>query len=102
MAANTDQPAVRDATPHLRRVIGTWDLTWLCVVAITNMNLVVEKMVHRREIGGMAFNALEADLPVLPPITRRVMFGFKDVGVLAEQMPPLPETHPHVENGLRL
>jgi amino acid transporter len=39
MAANTTQPAVH-TTPHLRRVLGTWDLTWLCVVAITNMNLV--------------------------------------------------------------
>jgi len=38
MAANTAQPAVH--APHLRRVLGTWDLTWLCVVAITNMNLV--------------------------------------------------------------
>src|SRR5258708_6944247 len=39
MATNTAQPAVQE-TPHLRRVLGTWDLTWLCVVAITNMNLV--------------------------------------------------------------
>src|SRR5579864_6730741 len=39
MATNTAQPAVQ-AAPHLRRVLGTWDLTWLCVVAITNMNLV--------------------------------------------------------------
>jgi amino acid transporter len=27
-------------TPQLRRVLGTWDLTWLCVVAITNLNVV--------------------------------------------------------------
>jgi amino acid transporter len=40
MAANTAQPAVNQSAPHLRRVLGTWDLTWLCVVAITNMNLV--------------------------------------------------------------
>lgn len=40
MAANTAQPAVHQSSPHLRRVLGTWDLTWLCVVAITNMNLV--------------------------------------------------------------
>ena len=39
MATNTAQPALQEA-PHLRRVLGTWDLTWLCVVAITNMNLV--------------------------------------------------------------
>ena len=40
MATNTAQGAVHDSAPHLRRVLGTWDLTWLCVVAITNMNLV--------------------------------------------------------------
>ena len=40
MATDTAQPTTRDAAPHLRRVLGTWDLTWLCVVAITNMNLV--------------------------------------------------------------
>ncbi len=40
MATNTAQPVVQDSAPHLRRVLGTWDLTWLCVVAITNMNLV--------------------------------------------------------------
>src|SRR6266436_3399518 len=39
MATNPAQPALQ-GTPHLRRVLGTWDLTWLCVVAITNMNLV--------------------------------------------------------------
>jgi len=39
MATDTAQPAAHE-TPHLRRVLGTWDLTWLCVVAITNMNLV--------------------------------------------------------------
>jgi glutamate:GABA antiporter len=39
MATNATQSAVQSA-PHLRRVLGTWDLTWLCVVAITNMNLV--------------------------------------------------------------
>jgi amino acid transporter len=38
--ATDAQPAVQDAAPHLRRVLGTWDLTWLCVVAVTNMNLV--------------------------------------------------------------
>jgi len=27
-------------TPHLRRVLGTWDLALLCVVAVANLNLV--------------------------------------------------------------
>ncbi len=40
MATNTAQPTASQSAPHLRRVLGTWDLTWLCVVAITNMNLV--------------------------------------------------------------
>jgi len=28
------------AAPHLRRALGAWDLTWLCVVAIANLNVV--------------------------------------------------------------
>ncbi len=33
------EPAVA-GLPHLKRVLGTWDLTWLCVVAVTNLNVV--------------------------------------------------------------
>jgi amino acid transporter len=40
MATGSTEPTVAPAAPHLKRVLGTWDLTWLCVVAITNMNLV--------------------------------------------------------------
>src|SRR5215469_12509192 len=40
MAIGSKEPAVARAAPQLRRVLGAWDLTWLCVVAITNMNLV--------------------------------------------------------------
>jgi len=42
MAIGSTQPAVagESAAPHLKRVLGTWDLTWLCVVAITNLNVV--------------------------------------------------------------
>lgn len=39
MATGGTEPAVA-AVPHLKRVLGTWDLTWLCVVAITNLNVV--------------------------------------------------------------
>ena len=40
MATGSTEPTVAPAAPQLKRVLGTWDLTWLCVVAITNMNLV--------------------------------------------------------------
>ena len=39
MATNVTT-ADASAPAHLRRVLGTWDLTWLCVVAILNLNLV--------------------------------------------------------------
>ena len=40
MATGSTEPTVAPAAPQLKCVLGTWDLTWLCVVAITNMNLV--------------------------------------------------------------
>jgi len=40
MATRSTQSAVADTAPHLQRVLGTWDLTWLCVAAITNLNVV--------------------------------------------------------------
>jgi amino acid transporter len=40
-ADSRSAPASRGArTPHLKRVLGTWDLTLLCVVAVANLNLV--------------------------------------------------------------
>ncbi len=33
-------PATADAKPQLKRALGPWDLTFLCVVAIANLNLV--------------------------------------------------------------
>jgi len=33
-------PAGPAAAPHLKRVLGTWDLALLCVVAVANLNLV--------------------------------------------------------------
>lgn len=37
-----DPQTAREITPvaHLRRALGAWDLTWLCVVAIANLNVV--------------------------------------------------------------
>ena len=42
MATGSSESAVAYAghTPQLKRVLGTWDLTWLGVVAITNLNVV--------------------------------------------------------------
>ena len=34
------EPATTDAKPQLKRALGPWDLTFLCVVAIANLNLV--------------------------------------------------------------
>src|SRR4029077_7104572 len=42
MATGNTEPAVARTSdePQLKRVLGAWDLTWLCVVAITNLNVV--------------------------------------------------------------
>ncbi len=40
MAAPTLTPASGTPAAHLRRALGVWDLTWLCVVAIANLNVV--------------------------------------------------------------
>ena len=40
MEQNTVQVAAAPATAHLKRALGAWDLTWLCVVAIANLNVV--------------------------------------------------------------
>jgi amino acid transporter len=40
MATGSTPSTVTTAAPQLRRVLGAWDLTWLCVVAITNLNVV--------------------------------------------------------------
>ncbi len=42
MATGSTEPAVSSAgiASQLKRVLGVWDLTWLCVVAITNLNVV--------------------------------------------------------------
>jgi len=36
----TDSKTAETAVPHLKRALGVWDLTWLCVVAIANLNVV--------------------------------------------------------------
>ena len=37
---STERAVAHIAEPQLKRVLGAWDLTWLCVVAITNLNVV--------------------------------------------------------------
>ena len=46
----TTAPAARvtQEVPHLRRVLGRWDLVWLFVAAIVNLNVVPTIAVKRR------------------------------------------------------
>ena len=69
---------------------------------IACMNPVVEILMHRGEIGGVTFDPLDADLPVLSLIARRIMFSLQNVGVFAKQMTPLAEAHAHIKDGTRL
>src|ERR1051326_2477499 len=64
-------------------------------------NLVVNKAMHLRQVGRVAFNAINSSLPVLALIARRGVLGFEDVSVFAKQVAPFAEAHAHVENGLR-
>lgn len=40
MASSTTRAAVQDTAAHLKRSLGAWDLTWLTVVAVANLNVV--------------------------------------------------------------
>ena len=40
MATNSNTGAIASSAAHLKRTLGVWDLTWLCVVAIANLNVV--------------------------------------------------------------
>ncbi len=40
MATNSTTGAIASSAAHLKRTLGVWDLTWLCVVAIANLNVV--------------------------------------------------------------
>src|SRR5438093_768494 len=57
---------------------------------------------HRSEVGRVSFDAIDSDLPVLFFVTARVVLGFENISVLAEQMPPFAETDSNVQNRARL
>jgi glutamate:GABA antiporter len=40
MATKLDPAVTDDSAPHLKRALGVWDLTWLSIVAVANLNVV--------------------------------------------------------------
>src|SRR5438874_10616916 len=43
---------------------------------IADVDVVVKKAMHGRKVGGMSFNPVDSDAPVLAPVARRVLLRF--------------------------
>src|SRR6266478_6725493 len=69
---------------------------------IADVNRVIKKAMHRRNIRRMGLDTIELHLPVFLFITGRIMLSSKDVSVLPKKMSPFPEPDTDIENGLGL
>ena len=66
---------------------------------VAHVNFVVEKAMHLGEIRRVAFDAVEAHLPMRALLAGGVAFGFVDVRVFAEEVAPFAEADADVEDG---
>lgn len=66
---------------------------------ISHMNAIIKKSMHLRQISGMPLDSIDADLPMFPLITGRLVFGFINIRVFPKKMTPFAKANPHVQNG---
>ena len=50
----------------------------------------------------MPFDTVDFHAPVAGAVSRRIMFGGEDVGVLAKKVAPFPKAHANIKDGGRL